>query len=274
MTDPRPQDAWDVLDAARTALTVHAHPDDETLSTGTVLAHLAGRGARVVLVTATRGEEGETIPGSIREGDPRSFVEVRDDELDRAAAALGVAARCHLGSAPALAPGADARTYRDSGMRWITPEEAGPAEGAGPEAFTRRPRAEAVADLVAAIEAERPDVLISYDRGGTYGHPDHVLTHHVTAAASRATGVPFVEVASYHEADPAAADASFAWRELPGTAEAVERALEAHRTQLSVFGRASATDGAPGAIRIRLSGGQEHAVPLGAGVRLHAATGA
>lgn len=255
--------AWDLLDGARTVLAVHAHPDDETLSTGALIAHLVARGTRVVLVTATRGEAGETVPGSIPDGDTRPFARVREDELDAAAAALGVQRRMHLGTAPALAPGAEPRTYRDSGMRWVTPHLAGPADDTGPDALTRRPRADALADLLAALDAERPDALISYDDGGTYGHPDHVRAHELARDAARARSVPFVEVASYHETDPGAEDPSFTWRGLPGTADAVEAALRAHRTQLTVLGRDPG-----GGIRLRLSGGQERLVPIGAGIRL------
>ncbi len=259
------RDPWDLLDAARTVLTVHAHPDDESLSTGTLLAHLAARGAKVVLVTATRGEEGETIPGSIPAGDARPFDEVRMAELDGAAASLGIARRHLLGTPPALAAGAAPRRYRDSGMRWVTPQIAGPAEGTGPDAFTRRPREEALADLVTAIEHERPDVLVSYDDGGTYGHPDHVLVHELTAAASMVTGVPFIEVESYHEEGRGAADDSFAARDLPETAAAVRGALDSHRTQLSLL----APDERSDSIGLRLSGGQERRLPLRVGVRVH-----
>ena len=270
-------DAWRLLEGAQRVLTLQAHPDDETLSTGALLAHLAARGTRIDLVTATRGEEGETVPDSIALDDARSFVEVRAAELDGATRSLGIASSCFLGSPPALAPGADARRYRDSGMRWVTPQLAGPAEDTGPDAFTRRPVAEAVADLEAAIRALRPDVLLSNDDGGTYGHPDHVHVHTIAAQ-----GVPLIEVASYHDADAQADDPSFARRELPGTARAVEGALRAHRTQLTVLGPAAAkgagsdvdragrgSSGAASGIRIVLSGGQERVVPLSAGIRVH-----
>lgn len=254
-------------------LTVHAHPDDESLSTGAVLAHLAGRGTRVVLATATRGEEGEVIPGSIPEGDERPFEEIRMGELDGAAAGLGIAERHLLGTAPALAPGAAPRRYRDSGMAWVTPTLAGPSPDAGPDAFTRRPRTEPIADLVALIDAIRPDVLVSYDDGGTYGHPDHVLTHEITAAVSEQTGVPFVEVESYHEidADQSASGASgFVRRDLPEVREALRRALDSHRTQLTLL----QDDPEVGTIALRLSGGQVRRLPLGAGVRRHDQTNA
>lgn len=267
-------DPWSILEGARRVLTVQAHPDDETLSTGAVLAHLSARGTRIDLVTATRGEEGEVVPGSIAEDEQRSFVDVRRAELEGAMRALGISGFCHLGSAPALAAGAGARVYRDSGMRWVTPQLAGPAEDTGPEAFTRRPVAEAVADLEAAIITLRPDALISNDDGGTYGHPDHVHVHTIAARAALAQGLPLIEVASYHAADAQADDPSFARRLLTDAADAVERALDAHRTQLTVLGRVMAdgadrSAGAAAGIRIVLSGGQERIVPLAAGIRVH-----
>lgn len=262
-------DPWSLLDGARTVLTVQAHPDDETLSTGPILAHLTLGGARVVLVTATRGEEGETIPGSRPDGDERPFEAVRSAELDAASSALGISERHTLGTPPALAPGAPERRYRDSGMRWVTPELAGPAEDTGPDAFTRRPVEDAVADLVALIDHVRPDVLVSYDDGGTYGHPDHVLVHTITSAAADRTSVPFVEVASYLDDDTP--DPSFSWRDTPEAMEAVAAALAAHRTQLDVLGREEPGAGHPGGVRLRLSGGQEHLLPLRTGIRLREA---
>lgn len=260
---PAAADPWALLDAARTVLTVHAHPDDESLSTGALLAHLASQGTRVVLATATRGEKGEIIPGTVSPGDPRDFADIRMTELDGAARALGVAERHLLGTAPALADDAEPRWYRDSGMQWITPTLAGPDESTGPDAFTRRPREQARADLLALIAAVGPDVLVSYDDGGTYGHPDHVLTHELTAEAAAATGIPFCEVASYHDTGEGIAAEGVRWRDLPETGDALAAALGSHRTQLTVL--SSDSDG----VRLRLSGGQERRVPLRAGVRLH-----
>lgn len=264
---------WDLLDSARTVLAVHAHPDDESLSTGALLASLAADGTHVVLVTATRGEEGEVVPGAVPAEDRRPLEEIRETEIDAATATLGIAQRHWLGTAPALAPGAAPRRYRDSGMQWVREGLAGPSESAGADSFSHRPLEEAVADLVALLEHLRPDVVIGYDDEGTYGHPDHVRAHHVTARACAATGTPMLEVASGApdvdealetgsggEAD-SEGRAPFHGREHPGTAEVVQRAADCYRTQLTVLGPV------PGGVAIRHVGGQDDVVPLRTGLR-------
>lgn len=243
-------DPWSLLEQARIVLAVHAHPDDESLATGALLATLARSGTRVVLVTATRGEEGEVVPGSTPEGDGRPLDQIRAQEIDGACAQLGIESRHMLGTPPALAGGGSPRVYRDSGMRWIREGLAGPAETAGPESFTKRPLEEATGDLVALIEQLRPDVLLGYDNAGSYGHPDHVHAHHVTAAAAERTRTPFLQFASEPE------DPDFVWRELPGCADQVEAALRCYRTQLTVRGR----DGER--VLIRHVGGQDDVIEM------------
>ncbi|MGO1945668.1 PIG-L deacetylase family protein [Brachybacterium alimentarium] len=268
-------DPWQLLDEASTVLAVHAHPDDESLSTGALIAALTASGTRVELVTATRGEEGEVVPGAVEPEDTRPLELIREAEIDEATATLGIAARHMLGTAPALAAGADPRVYRDSGMQWIREGLAGPSDTTGPDSFTRRPLEDAVADLVALIEHVRPDVVVGYDDGGTYGHPDHVQAHHVAAAACTRTGTPMLEVASGEApegadgadgADGRSAADAFLWRDHPGTGETVRRAAESYRTQLGVVGWAGPerSDG----IAIRHVGGQDDLVPLRTGLRL------
>lgn len=252
-------DPWDLLETAHTVLVAHAHPDDESLATGALLATLARAGTRVVLVTATRGEEGEVVPGSIPEGEDRPLDEIRAHEIDAACAHLGITERHMLGEPPALAPGAEPRRYRDSGMRWVREGLAGPAETARPESFTRRPLQEATDDLVALVEQVRPDVLLGYDDAGSYGHPDHVQAHHVTVAAAERSGVPMVQFAS--EPD----DTAFVWRDLPGVADQVESALRCYRTQLTVLGRDGAGTGE--AVLIRHVGGQDDRIAMRSGLR-------
>lgn len=248
-------DPWARLENATVVLAVHAHPDDESLATGALLTALARRGTRVVLVTATRGEEGEVVPGSIAAGDSRPLDEIRADEIDAACAHLGVAERHMLGTAPALAADAADRIYRDSGMAWVREGLAGPSPSSGPDAFTRLPIEQAVADLVALIEEVAPQVVLGYDDAGSYGHPDHVHAHHVTAAAAEHTGVPFLQFASEDE------DPRFAWRELPGTAETVEAALRCYRTQLTVVGRQEDR------VLVRHVGGQDDVIRTRSGLR-------
>lgn len=250
-------DPWQLLEGARAVLAVHAHPDDESLSTGFLLAHLVRSGTRVELVTATRGEAGEVVAGALDPADPRPLEEVRAAEIDRAVAALGLAARYDLGTDPALAAGAAARRYRDSGMRWIREGLAGPALDASPESFTARPRQEAVDDLAALIETVRPDLVLGYDDAGTYGHPDHVRAHEISVAACAATAVPYLEVAS-----AGAEEQAFVWRELPQVQSIVLDAVRSYRTQLTVLGPRE--DG----IAIRHVGGQEDLVSPRTGLRV------
>ncbi|GAA4524360.1 PIG-L family deacetylase [Brachybacterium paraconglomeratum] len=261
---------WELLDTARLVLAVHAHPDDESLSTGALLATLAAAGTRVVLVTATRGEEGEIVAGAVPAGDPRPLEEIREHEIDAATHALGISERHWLGTAPALAPGASPRRYRDSGMRWVREGLAGPSETAGADSFSRHPFEDAVEDLAALISLLQPDAVIGYDDAGTYGHPDHVRAHHVTAGACARTGTPMLEVASEVPAGPSddpesaarADELAFFWRDQPEAAAAVRRAVESYRTQLTVVGDS------PGGIAIRHVGGQGDVVALRTGLRL------
>jgi len=145
-----------------TLLLVHAHPDDEAISTGGVMLKARADGHRVVLVTATRGEVGEIY--NMDDATTRPHLgEVRAKELENAARILGVNRGEFL-------------NYRDSGM-------VGTADNENPGSFHQAPLPEAAARLVAILREERPDVVVTYDADGTYGHPDHVKAHHVTNAA-------------------------------------------------------------------------------------------
>lgn len=252
-------DPWHLLEDAATVLAVHAHPDDESLSTGALLASLTSAGTRVVLVTATRGEEGEVVPGAVDAGETRPLEDVREEEIAAATAALGITERHWLGTAPALAPGAAPRRYRDSGMRWVREGLAGPSDSAGPDSFSLRPLEDAVDDLVALIAAVRPDVVIGYDDEGTYGHPDHVRAHHLAVEACARAGTPLLEIASALP-DGDRPTAGIAVREHPGTAETVLAAASSYRTQLTVLGEV------PGGIAIRHVGGQDDVVALRTGL--------
>ncbi|RVW02813.1 N-acetyl-1-D-myo-inositol-2-amino-2-deoxy-alpha-D-glucopyranoside deacetylase [Rhodococcus xishaensis] len=161
--------------SGRRILFVHAHPDDETLTTGGAIARCASDGAEVTVLTCTLGEEGEVI------GDRWAGLVVdRADqlggyrilELTRALRALGASAPRFLGGAG---------RWRDSGM-------AGTASAANPRAFVNADPDEAVGALVAVIRELRPHVVVTYDPAGGYGHPDHVQTHRFTTAAVEAAG--------------------------------------------------------------------------------------
>jgi len=145
-----------------TLFLVHAHPDDESISTGGVMMRAREAGHRVVLVTCTRGEEGEIHnldPDLVR---PR-LGQVRTQELEAAGRILGVDRLEFLG-------------YRDSGM-------AGTPANQDPRSFHQAPPAEAAERLARLLREERPAVVITENADGTYGHPDHVQAHRTTLAA-------------------------------------------------------------------------------------------
>jgi len=156
-------------------LFVHAHPDDETLATGITMAAYTGRGHEMHLLTCTLGEEGEVIPPELAHcGADRddTLGTRRREELRAAMAVLGVE-HSVLGEDPARGV---ASRYRDSGM-------AGTASAQRPDAFARADVGEAAAMVAAHITRLRPDVVVTYDQQGGYGHPDHIQTHRVTMAA-------------------------------------------------------------------------------------------
>ena len=146
----------------KTLLLVHAHPDDEAIATGGIMARSFDSGHRVVLVTATRGEEGEISNMDVEESRPR-LGEIRTEELRRALEIIGTSRQEFLG-------------YRDSGM-------AGTPSNEHPDSFHQAPLSEAGERLAAILRVERPDVVVTYDPMGTYGHPDHIKAHDVTVAA-------------------------------------------------------------------------------------------
>lgn len=195
---------------------VHAHPDDETLWTGGLIATAAQAGARVIVVTCTRGERGEvlTLPGTAsehegwRQGDPAALAEYRTGELHRALAALAEGAPAGIehhfldelplspgsvASAPRLAASPQTPTvpevgsrYEDSGMAWVAPGVAGPDPNVA-TGFATVPLDEAagrLANLLTQLHQADPTddiVVVTYEKGGGYGHPDHVKAHEVAA---------------------------------------------------------------------------------------------
>ena len=240
------------FDGVRTVLFVHAHPDDETLSSGGLILWLVAQGVRVELLTATRGERGEVVPALRADigDDPARLTRVRLAELDGAVRVLGIAHSYYLGEPPARAEGCAPRSYSDSGMRWVTPTLAGPVDDAPPDALTRAPEADVVADLLALIEHVRPDLVVSYDDQGGYGHPDHRFIRAAAVRASRGAGVPFAELVSPGEPDAFVLDAT-------DRANQIADALREHATQLTV-------DGAD----VVHSGGQREAIAMSYGVRI------
>jgi N-acetyl-1-D-myo-inositol-2-amino-2-deoxy-alpha-D-glucopyranoside deacetylase len=154
-------------------LFVHAHPDDETLTTGATTAHYAARGADVRVLTCTLGEEGEVIGSQwaqLAVDGADQLGGYRIGELTSALKELGVDQPRYLGGAG---------RWRDSGM------EGSPARHR--QRFADADMDEAVAELVAVLRDFRPHVVVTYDPNGGYGHPDHVQAHRVTTAAVAAS---------------------------------------------------------------------------------------
>lgn len=180
---------------------VHAHPDDETLSTGALIASFAAAGEPVTVVTCTRGERGEVLalPGTTSEGlahlegDGPALAAHREQELAAALQALGggdAEAIRHrfldqLDADGAAAPGV---RYEDSGMVWVRPGVAGP-DPSGTAGFAVAPLDEAAARLAALLREQQPDIVATYEVGGGYGHPDHVRAHEVTVRALELAGI-------------------------------------------------------------------------------------
>ncbi len=165
------------LPGGRRLLLVHAHPDDEVIGCGATMARYAAQGAQVTLVTATSGEEGEILLPEIAHlaADQQDGLgPYRRTELAAAMAELGVTDHRMLGH-----PG----KYRDSGM-------AGLATNDRPGCFWRADLREAATDLVAVLREVRPQVVVTYDDNGGYGHPDHVQTHRVTTYALSLAAAP------------------------------------------------------------------------------------
>ncbi|MFV0405743.1 MAG: PIG-L family deacetylase [Propioniciclava sp.] len=191
-------DVSSVLTSAQRVLVVHAHPDDETLATGGLIAALARQGVSVQVLTATRGEQGEIVPGALTAAQETDLIGHRERELARACALLGVSGWAFLGTPPARAKQKHPRRYTDSGMRWLDAAEtmAGPGSTAGEEALSHAAPAEVAADIAAYAGSIAADLIITYDRDGGYGHPDHVALHRPARQAATELGVGFLEVAS------------------------------------------------------------------------------
>jgi LmbE family N-acetylglucosaminyl deacetylase len=154
----------------QTLVAFHAHPDDESIATGGILAQAADAGHRVVLVVATRGELGTAGPGQLAPGP--ELAARRTTETERAAEILGVARVEFLG-------------YHDSGMAGTPTNEA-------PGSFWTADVDEAATRVAAILDEERAGILTTYDERGVYGHPDHIQVHRVGIRAGELAGTPRV----------------------------------------------------------------------------------
>jgi LmbE family N-acetylglucosaminyl deacetylase len=157
-----------------TVVFFHAHPDDEAMLTAGTMAKLAASGQRVVLVTATRGDHGEVVPGVLSDGE--RLADRRIEELRAAAGVLGVARVEVLG-------------YVDSGMM-------GTPENAAPGSFWQADIEEAARRLARILTDEHAAALVTYDDHGGYGHPDHIQVHRVGIRAAELARTPVVYEAS------------------------------------------------------------------------------
>ncbi len=149
-----------------TFVAVHAHPDDEASSTGGVFRLLANQGVRTVLVTCTNGECGDAPDGAKPDADHHDgdlVAAVRAKELDQAVQVLGISKLERLG-------------YRDSGMM-------GWPQNSDPESFWATPVDDGAAKLAEILMRERPQVVMTYNEFGFYGHPDHIQANRITLAA-------------------------------------------------------------------------------------------
>ena len=168
------------LDHPRRVMLVHAHPDDEVISTGGIMARYSAEHALVTLITCTLGEEGEVVVPELRHLASDTDDQLgphRIGELAAACEALGVKDHRFLGGAG---------RWRDSGMM-------GEPTNDRPECFWQADLDEATRDLVAVMREVRPQVVITYDENGGYGHPDHIQAHRVAVAAFEKSGDPDYE---------------------------------------------------------------------------------
>ncbi len=159
-----------------TLVCFHAHPDDEAISTGGLMASASAAGHRVVLVCATRGEQGEPQPGVLADGE--ELWERRLVELAESCKILGADEPRWLG-------------YEDSGM-------IGEPTNDNPACFWQSDHDEATARLVDILNEVDADVLTIYDDHGGYCHPDHIRVHTVGKAAAEAAGVENVFEATFN----------------------------------------------------------------------------
>ncbi|MEU6931507.1 N-acetyl-1-D-myo-inositol-2-amino-2-deoxy-alpha-D-glucopyranoside deacetylase [Streptomyces sp. NPDC046374] len=240
---------------ARRLLLVHAHPDDESINNGATMARYAAEGAQVTLVTCTLGEEGEVIPPELAHLAPDRedrLGERRVGELDAAMKELGVTDHRFLGG-----PG----RFRDSGMM-------GAEQNRRPNAFWNTDVDTAAPYLVEVIRETRPQVLVTYDPDGGYGHPDHIQAHRVATRAAELAADP----AYRPELGPAHAIAKIYWNRLPRPV--VEAGFARLRAEGSVFPADARIGDLPGVvdtdrITAEIDGGSAHAARKTAAMRAH-----
>jgi N-acetyl-1-D-myo-inositol-2-amino-2-deoxy-alpha-D-glucopyranoside deacetylase len=168
----------------RRLLLVHAHPDDETINNGITMARYVSEGAHVTLITCTLGEQGEVLVPELAHlaaDQTDQLGRHRIGELDAAMKELGVTDHRFLGE-----PG----KYRDTGMIYDESGNAAVPPQTRPDSFWQADLLAAAGDLVAVIREIRPQVLVTYDTYGGYGHPDHIQAHRVATYAAALAAAP------------------------------------------------------------------------------------
>ena len=172
------------MTADQRLLLVHAHPDDESIGQGATMARYVAEGRGVTLVTCTAGEMGEILVPELEHlaADREDGLGLhRRTELEAAMKELGVTDFRYLGGFG---------TYRDSGMKWHEDGHAVAADDVHENAFWHADLTEASDHLVQVIREVRPQVLVTYDQFGNYGHPDHIQAHRVAMYAAQLAAVP------------------------------------------------------------------------------------
>ena len=165
-------------------LLVHAHPDDESIGQGATMARYVAEGVGVTLVTCTGGEMGEILVPELEHmaaDKDDTLADQRKIELDQAMKTLGVTDHRYLGGF---------KRYRDSGMKWHEDGHAVAADDVHENAFWHADLTEAASHLVEVIREVRPQVMVTYDEFGGYGHPDHIQAHRVATYAASLAAVP------------------------------------------------------------------------------------
>lgn len=218
-------------------LFVHAHPDDETITTGGTLAALAAAGRDPLLVTLTRGERGEVTEGPFAGLTGDALAAHRETELAAALAMLSAdpgIRHAYLGTPPARAAGLVRRRYEDSGMRWGEDGLAAAAEDAPPAALTRADAVDPLTDLIALADEWGAEAVASYDESGGYGHPDHVFAHRAARAVAAGLELPFWEIVPAEAAPAGSDDGAVEAHDVSPWLDRKVAALRAHGTQLVV----------------------------------------
>lgn len=212
-------------------LFVHAHPDDESITTGGTIATLVAGGAAVAVLTCTRGELGEVIAPDLAGLTGDALTRQRESELRAALTTLGVGDHWFLGDPGARLAGRTPRRYTDSGMVWGEDGSPLPLPDVAEDSLCAAEFGDVVADIATAIATVQPTAVVSYDADGGYGHPDHVRVHEATEQATAVLGVPFWAIVP----DAGASDTARRVDVRP-VLERKQAALRAYRSQLSLDG--------------------------------------